>query len=63
LSETNPDFGFASGPVDVQWYVDGRAHVVVDAAFVELAGVELAFVELVFAELAEVTPLPVHGRH
>lgn len=53
LSETYPDFGLARGPVDVQRYVDGRVHVVVDAAVVELTGVELA----------EVAPLPVHGRH
>jgi hypothetical protein len=26
LSEAHPDFGFASGPVDVQWYVEGSAH-------------------------------------
>ena len=58
MSETNPDFGFASGPVDVQRYVDGRLHVVVDAAFVELASVVETLVEL-----AEVTPPPEHGRH
>ena len=27
LSDTQPDFGCASGPVDVQRYVEGRAHV------------------------------------
>ena len=53
LRETYPDLGLASGPVDVQVYFDGRGHVVEDAAEVELAG----------DELAEVTPLPVHGRH
>jgi len=30
LSETQPDFGSASDPVDVQRYVEGRAHVPVD---------------------------------
>jgi len=56
LRETHPDFGLASGPLDVQRYVDGRGHELVDAGFVELvvAGVELVEV---------VPPLPVHGRH
>ena len=27
LSDTQPDFGFASTPVDVQRYVEGRLHV------------------------------------
>jgi len=62
LSETNPDFGFANGPVEVQRYVDGRAHVDVDAAFVEVARVGLTEVGLA-GGLAEVTPFPVHGRH
>jgi hypothetical protein len=26
LSETQPDFGLASAPVDVQRYVEGRVH-------------------------------------
>ena len=60
FNATHPDFGFASAPVDVQRYVDGRVHVLVDADLVELASV--VNVET-FVELAEVPPLPVHGRH
>jgi hypothetical protein len=30
LSDTQPDCGFASGPVDVHVYFEGSAHVVVD---------------------------------
>ena len=26
MSEAQPDFGFVNAPVDVQWYVEGRAH-------------------------------------
>jgi hypothetical protein len=69
LSESNPDFGLASAPVDVHLYVDGRAQPPVDAAVVELAEVELTRVELdrveLDFELAEVLPLPVQvpGRH
>jgi hypothetical protein len=54
--EAHPDFGFASALVDVQRYVDGRVHVVVDADVVELAGF-VTEVEII-VELA-----PVHGIH
>jgi hypothetical protein len=67
LSESNPDFGLASAPVDVHLYVDGRAHPPVDAAVVALFEAELTFVEVDRVELAfaEVLPLPVQepGRH
>jgi hypothetical protein len=60
LSETQPDFGFASEPVDVQRYVDGRLHDPVDAGVVEVATeVETLVVEV----LAELVGVPVHGIH
>jgi hypothetical protein len=61
LSETHPDCGFASGPVEFHWYVDGRVHVAVDTAVFELARVVREVETIV--ELGEVPPLPVHGRH
>lgn len=67
LSETQPDLGLASAPVDVQVYVDGRAHTLDDAAVleveVEILVVEVASVVEEVEELPEVVPLPVHGRH
>jgi hypothetical protein len=76
LRETQPDFGFVSGPDDVQRYVVGSLHVVDDVAGVELAGVAgfevvgatlvgttLVGTTLVGTALVGAVPLPVHGRH
>jgi hypothetical protein len=73
LTETNPDFGDASAPVEVQRYTDGSVHVVVEAAVVELVSVvteveifvevDSVVAEVEVIELTEVPPLPVHGRH
>ncbi len=41
FSDTQPDLGCASGPVDVQRYVEGRAHVSVGGAEGGTGGVEV----------------------
>jgi hypothetical protein len=38
FSDTQPDLGLASGPVDVQRYVDGRVQVVGGLVVVEVGG-------------------------
>lgn len=58
LNATHPDFGFASRPVDVQRYVNGREHVVVDPVPVETGGRAVV--------VTPPPPLPpplVHERH
>jgi hypothetical protein len=59
LSETHPDFGFASEPVDVQRYVDGSVHVAwpLEVAELELAGLELAGLVVGGFELLDEFPL------
>lgn len=56
MSATHPDAGFASGPVEVHSYVDGRVHAAADAADVDA-------VDSFRVELAEAPPVSVHGRH
>lgn len=64
LSETQPDFGFASAPVEVQRYVDGRLQEPEPGVLEVVEDVETLVVAVVVrVELAEGPPPPVQGRH
>ena len=64
LSDTQPFFGCASAPVDVQRYVDGRLQFPPDDAVVVVAAAVLVVVAIVvILVVVAVVPPPLQGRH